>query len=68
MLQAKARQAVPEPEPERERDRDRPAARERPSELQSMGSAFAKSMLRTVGSQIGREIMRGMLGGIRRRR
>jgi DNA helicase HerA-like ATPase len=67
MLQAKARQVVPEPEPEPERAPSRPT-RERPSELQSMGEAFAKSMLRSVGSQVGREIMRGMLGGIRRRR
>jgi hypothetical protein len=33
-----------------------------------MGGAFAKSMLRTIGNQVGREIMRGVLGGIRRRR
>ena len=34
---------------------------------QSLGEAFTKSVLRTVGSQIGREIVRGMLGGLRRR-
>jgi hypothetical protein len=32
-----------------------------------MGEAFAKSMLRTIGSQLGREILRGVLGGMRRR-
>ena len=35
---------------------------------QGLGEAFTKSVLRTVGSQIGREIVRGMLGGLRRRR
>jgi len=34
---------------------------------QGLGEAFTKSVLRTVGSQIGREIVRGMLGGLRRR-
>ena len=37
------------------------------SNRQGMGEAFAKSVLRTVGSQIGREIVRGVLGGMRRR-
>jgi hypothetical protein len=32
-----------------------------------MAETFAKQLLRTVASQAGREIMRGMLGGIRRR-
>jgi hypothetical protein len=36
------------------------AARQSPEE------AFAKSMLRTVGSQLGRELVRGLLGGLRR--
>jgi hypothetical protein len=46
-----------------------PAAR--PSEGQSMVEAFAKSALRAIGSQAGRqitrELMRGLLGGISRR-
>jgi hypothetical protein len=29
-----------------------------------MGEAFAKSMLRTIGSQVGRELIRGVLGGL----
>ena len=29
-----------------------------------MGEAFAKSMLRTLGSQVGRELIRGLLGGL----
>ena len=65
MLQAKTAATAAAPEPETKPTR---TAREKPSELQSMGEAFAKSMLRSVGSQIGREIMRGLLGGVRRRR
>lgn len=65
MLKAKTAETAAAPEPAA-----KPAkpTREKPSELQSMGEAFAKSMLRSVGSQIGREIMRGLLGGVRRRR
>ncbi len=48
----------------------RPAPRA--STRQGMGEAFAKSMLRTIGSQVGRELIRGVLGGLaggtRRRR
>ena len=69
MLKAKAEAVVAAPEtPARPAERSRPEPRERPSELQTMGKAFATSMLRTIGSQIGREIMRGMLGGVKRRR
>ena len=53
---------TPDPEP-----RARSAPRPRASSRQSMGEAFAKSLLRTVGSQVGREIMRGVLGSLRRR-
>jgi DNA helicase HerA-like ATPase len=57
--------------PARSRDDDdqaparRPAARA--SNRQGMGEAFAKSLLRTIGSQVGRELIRGVLGGLRRR-
>ena len=34
---------------------------------QSMGETFAKQLLRTLASTAGREIMRGVLGGMRRR-
>ncbi|MCR5873949.1 DUF853 domain-containing protein [Phenylobacterium sp. J426] len=67
MLQRKTAEtaaAPPEPKPEKAR----PPAKEKPSEIETMGKAFATSMLRTIGNQIGREIMRGVLGGVRRRR
>jgi DNA helicase HerA-like ATPase len=44
-----------------------PAPRARASNRQSMGEALAKSVLRSVGSQLGRELMRGVLGSLRRR-
>jgi len=71
MLQKKA-----EPEPEAPQPRPhggpwagdeasgRPAPQARASNRQSMGEAFAKSMLRTIGSQVGRELIRGVLGGL----
>jgi DNA helicase HerA-like ATPase len=69
MLQqrASAKVAAAEPEPAR---RDAPRARR--SEFETMAVAFGTSMVRTVGTQVGREIMRGLLGGLmgssRRRR
>ena len=36
----------------------------RTSSRQGMGETFAKSMLRTIGSQVGRELIRGVLGGL----
>ena len=33
---------------------------------QSVGEAFIKSIARTVGSQIGRQLMRGILGSMKR--
>ena len=55
----------------REREATRQAqtspARPRASSRQGMGETFAKSLLRTVATQAGREIMRGLLGGLRRR-
>jgi len=36
------------------------------SRRQSAGEAFVKSLAHTVGSQIGRQIMRGLLGSLRR--
>jgi DNA helicase HerA-like ATPase len=62
---------APEPSPwgdDAPEPRGRPAPRARASNRQSMGEAFAKSLLRTAGSTIGREIMRGLLGGLKRRR
>ena len=39
----------------------------RRSNRQGLVEAFATSMIRTVGTQIGRELMRGMMGSLRRR-
>jgi hypothetical protein len=44
----------------------RPAART--STRQSMGETFAKQLLRTVASTAGREIMRGLMGSLKRSR
>ena len=54
-------------EPARPEVEDQPERREpapRASNRQGMGEAFAKSMLRTIGSQVGRELIRGVLGGL----
>ena len=73
MLQKKAE---PEPEPEAPQPKARggawagdeasgqPAPKARASNRQGMAEAFAKSMLRTLGSQVGRELIRGVLGGL----
>ena len=49
-----------------------PAPKAKPSEMQKMAGAVASSAMHAIGSQIGREIMRGGLGGLfggsRRRR
>jgi DNA double-strand break repair helicase HerA and related ATPase len=47
--------------------RPRAPARPRPSNRQSMGETLAKQVLRTAGSTITRELLRGLLGGMRRR-
>ena len=41
-----------------------PAPQARASNRQGMAEAFAKSMLRTLGSQVGRELIRGVMGGL----
>jgi DNA helicase HerA-like ATPase len=51
-----------EPEP-----RYRAPPRPRASNRQSMGETLAKQVLRTAGSTITRELLRGILGGMRRR-
>jgi DNA helicase HerA-like ATPase len=63
----RAKVADPEPEPaapapRASEPRGEPAPRA--SNRQGMGEAFAKSMLRTIGSQVGRELIRGVLGGL----
>jgi DNA helicase HerA-like ATPase len=44
-----------------------PAPRTRSSSREGVGEAFAKSMLRAIGSQVGRELLRGVLGSLKRR-
>ena len=70
-----ARAAAAQAQDEAQTTRQAPEARApaeraapRPSGRQSMLETFAKQMIRTVASTAGREIMRGMLGGMRRRR
>ncbi|WP_374453687.1 helicase HerA-like domain-containing protein, partial [Phenylobacterium sp.] len=43
------------------------APRPRASNRQSMGEAFTKSLLRQAGSTIARELMRGILGSMKKR-
>lgn len=50
------------------REREERAARPRASSRQTMTEAFAVTLVRTVASQAGRELMRGLLGGLSRRR
>ena len=52
----------------RVREREARASRPRASSRQTMTEAFAVTLVRTVASQAGRELMRGLLGGLTRRR
>ena len=70
MLQARAAQAAaaastPEPEPKAKAAPR--AAQPRASNRQSMTEAFAKTMVRTIASTVGRELIRGVLGGLKKR-
>ena len=60
---ATAAEAEPE-EPEADDKPERRAPATRSPSRQGMGETFAKSMLRTIGSQVGRELIRGVLGGL----
>jgi len=68
MLRQRAVQAAPaappaaQPAPEA-----KPEPRRRSSGRQTMVEAAASTFVRTIASQVGRELMRGMLGGLRRR-
>ena len=65
---AAAAAKTPEPaEAAPSRGRASAAPRPRASNRQSMGEAFAKSVLRQAGSTLARELMRGLLGGLKRR-
>ena len=57
------RTAEPDDEPAR-----RAQPRARASNRQGMGEAFAKSLLRQAGSTIARELMRGLMGSLKKRR
>ena len=61
------RQAAPPPTQPAPAPTPRAEPRPRASNRQTMVEAAAKSLVRSVASQLGRELMRGMLGGIRRR-
>jgi DNA helicase HerA-like ATPase len=55
-----ASQSAPAPRP-------KAAPKPRASNRQSMGEAFTKSLLRQAGSTIARELMRGVLGSLKKR-
>lgn len=55
-----AKQAEKEPLKAKQPARKRPAGRSR----QSAGEAFMKSMARSIGSQVGRNLVRGILGSL----
>ena len=60
MLKARAEQkTAPAAAPAQSR-----AATAKPSQGEQMIDAFAKSMVRTIGTQVGRQIIRGVLGGL----
>jgi DNA helicase HerA-like ATPase len=52
---------------EKERQRAEKAAQPRRSNRQSVTEAFTKSVVRTIGTQLGREILRGILGSLSRK-
>jgi DNA helicase HerA-like ATPase len=60
ILKRRAEQKVAAPEPAP----SAPAPRARPSQGEQMIDAFAKSMVRAIGTQVGRQLIRGILGGI----
>jgi len=46
---------------------DRAPAPRRSSSRQTMGEAFGKTLVRTIASQVGRELLRGVLGSLKKR-
>ena len=60
--QPRPRASAPRPAPA-----PRPTPAPRASNRQGVGEAFAKSVARTVGNQLGRSLLRGILGAITRR-
>jgi hypothetical protein len=60
-----SRARTPTPFPPAPAPAPKPRASSR--EPQSVGEAFAKSLARAAGSQLGRQILRGVLGAITKR-
>lgn len=71
VLEARAERRLVEEKDEKRREAPQPRARTarapRRSNRQSVGEAAVKSAVRTLSSGIAREILRGVLGGFRRR-
>lgn len=65
LLRARAEKAARQAH-ERDTGTATSAPRKPSSRRQGVGEAFIKSLVRTVGNQIGRQIMRGILGSLRR--
>ncbi|MGI9296136.1 MAG: helicase HerA-like domain-containing protein [Pseudomonadales bacterium] len=63
MLQQRAEQAMKEAEQQAAKAMQKKAKR-RSSNRQSVGEAFLKSVTRSIGSQMGRSLMRGVLGSL----
>ena len=66
VLQKRAENQAKEAEKTQEREKKEPAKRR--SNRQSAGEAAVKSFLRSMGSMLGREIMRGILGVVKKGR
>lgn len=56
--------AAPAPPPASASPAPRAQSRARGGQGEEMVDAFAKSMLRSIGTQVGRQLMRGLLGGL----
>ncbi|HIP68055.1 MAG TPA: DUF853 domain-containing protein [Chromatiales bacterium] len=60
----KATRAAEEAEEATRREKEERKSRPRRSNRQSVGEAFTKSIARAIGSRVGRQIVRGILGSI----
>ncbi|CAN7477911.1 DUF853 family protein [Phenylobacterium sp. LjRoot225] len=63
-LKARAEQKAAPAEPAPAAAPGRAPPRARPSQGEQMVGAFATSMLRSIGTQVGRQLIRGVLGGL----
>lgn len=64
VLQKRMADAQADAEEAKAEEPERRAPAARASTRQGMGETFAKSMIRTIGSTIGRELIRGVLGSL----